>query len=210
MTKKEIVNYFIRHIKIMFKDIISGDKERFKKQFANLLTLTRGIVSPILIVISICIHSLNLSFAIILVSALTDCFDGWYARKNGYVSEFGTLLDTICDKVFSLCIIIPVMQIAKSFFIIILIIEMIISAINMYLHVSGKSPKTSKFGKIKTIILDATLVLCYLSLITSINERVVSACLVTAIVFQIIACVDYFVKLLGQVRLTKIENNVIQ
>ncbi|MBP3707666.1 MAG: CDP-alcohol phosphatidyltransferase family protein [Clostridia bacterium] len=208
MTKKEIVNYFIRHLKIMFKDIISGDKERLKKQLANILTLTRGILSPILIVISICIHSLNLSFAIILISALTDCFDGWYARKNGYVSEFGTLLDTICDKIFSFCIIIPVIQIAKSFFIIILIIEMIISAINMYLHVSGKNPKTTKLGKIKTIILDATLVLCYFSLITNINERIVTASLVTTIAFQIIACVGYLVKLLGQVRLTKPKRSV--
>lgn len=205
MIKDGIIKYMIENFKNMFKDIFSGDKERFKKQFANLLTITRGILSPIFIIISLVIHSLELTFAIILISALTDSFDGWYARKNGYVSEFGKILDAICDKIFSICIIIPVIPIAIPLFIIILIIEMIISLINSYFQVTRGNANSSDLGKLKTIILDATLVICYLSLICHINHGMVIGCLVVTILSQIVTCAGYLYKLKEQLSTKKGE-----
>jgi len=202
MGEKGIFSYVALNLKKMFKDITSGDKERFKRQFANLLTLTRGVLAPIFVVIFLCTHSLKFLFITILLSALTDCFDGWYARSFGYVSEFGALLDTVCDKVFIICIILPIMTLilpktTKSLplFIIILILEVIISIINVYSKLMKKQhPKSSLVGKIKTVVLDVTLVICYLSLILNINKIVILVFLSITIVMQIIAGIDYLIK----------------
>lgn len=192
MKNKISTNKFIiENTKKMFKKIFSGDKENFKSEFANLLTMSRGILAPILIIISILIDSLTMSFIVILVSALTDCFDGWYARHNGYVSEFGALLDTISDKIFIFCIILPVIKTNLNKFIIILLLELIISTINAYFHFKGKTTKSSILGKIKTIVLDSTLVLCYLSFLININQIAINTLLVITIILQLVACINY-------------------
>ena len=92
----------------IFKDIISKDRERIKKQIPNLLTLIRGTLAPILMIIATILNKIELAFIIIAISAFTDCIDGWFARKYNVVSEFGALLDTICDKLFTVCVILPI------------------------------------------------------------------------------------------------------
>ena len=88
--------------KKLFLDVTSKDKERIKRQIPNMLTLIRGALTPILLVIAIIIHNIQFAFIVTVISALTDCFDGWYARKNNVTSEFGAMLDTIADKLFIL------------------------------------------------------------------------------------------------------------
>src|SRR5690606_39865719 len=39
-------------------------------------------------------------FALYVLAALTDFFDGWAARKFNQISAFGTFLDPISDKIF--------------------------------------------------------------------------------------------------------------
>lgn len=190
--------YLVRSTKQMFKDITSGDKEKFKRQFANLLTISRGILAPILIIISLIIDSLTMSFIVILVSALTDCFDGWYARHFNYVSEFGALIDTICDKIFILCVILPVLTTNYIVFSIILSLELLISIINCYFHMKGKKTSSRISGKIKTIILDTTLVLCYLNFLFNIPSLIINIFLTITIISQVIASINYVVVLSKQ------------
>lgn len=186
-----MVNYLLDNFKIMFKDIFSGDKEKFKEQFANLLTSIRGALAPILIIISLIIDSTKMSFIIILLSAITDSFDGWYARKNGYVSEFGAVLDTICDKIFTFCIILPIVKVSPYLLIAILIMEIMIGILNSYVHLKGSSNKSSILGKIKTAVLYITIVLCYLSLLLNFNKLIIISCLIISIILQVIAFLDY-------------------
>ena len=114
----------------MFQDLFSKDKNRIRSQIPNLLTLVRGVLAPIFIIISLCIDSLLMTIIVIAISALTDSFDGWYARKYGYVSEFGALIDTICDKFFIFWIILPIIKTKPFLFMIIIFLEFCISVIN--------------------------------------------------------------------------------
>jgi cardiolipin synthase len=66
----------------------------------NLLTISRIVVIPV-IFLSIYIHgAVWATFAAVLfiIAAITDYFDGYFARTRGETSVFGKLLDPIADK----------------------------------------------------------------------------------------------------------------
>ncbi len=69
----------------------------------NQLTLLRIALTPVFIVLLLSSSSLcrQISLLVFIVAALTDWYDGWIARKLGYVSRWGKFLDPLADKVLS-------------------------------------------------------------------------------------------------------------
>ena len=66
----------------------------------NLLTISRIVVIPV-IFLSMYIHSAfwaMLAAILFIVAAITDYFDGYFARARNETSAFGRLLDPIADK----------------------------------------------------------------------------------------------------------------
>ncbi len=66
----------------------------------NLLTISRIVVIPV-IFLSMYIHSAfwaMLAAVLFIVAAITDYFDGYFARARNETSAFGRLLDPIADK----------------------------------------------------------------------------------------------------------------
>ena len=67
----------------------------------NILTLLRIAIIPIILVLLINGSSqieVFWAFMLFVISALTDFFDGWLARKLKQESDFGRLFDPIADK----------------------------------------------------------------------------------------------------------------
>jgi CDP-diacylglycerol--glycerol-3-phosphate 3-phosphatidyltransferase len=69
----------------------------------NSLTVFRIILTPVFIILlfSESPISKELSLVIYIVAALTDWYDGWVARKYGYISRWGKFLDPLADKILS-------------------------------------------------------------------------------------------------------------
>lgn len=69
----------------------------------NQLTLLRVVLTPVFVIMLMSSSSLvrQLSLIVFIVAALTDWYDGWIARKLGYVSRWGKFLDPLADKVLS-------------------------------------------------------------------------------------------------------------
>ena len=69
----------------------------------NILTLSR---IPLLFAVVGLLHldskwhwPATVAFVVFVIAALTDYFDGYYARKMKLVSDFGKLMDAITDKI---------------------------------------------------------------------------------------------------------------
>jgi len=69
----------------------------------NQLTLLRVILTPVFVILVMSESSLQLqlSLVVFIIAAVTDWYDGWIARKLGYISRWGKFLDPLADKILS-------------------------------------------------------------------------------------------------------------
>jgi len=67
------------------------------KHIPNILTLVRFIlIIPIVIFISL--ENFILALVFLVLSGVTDVLDGAIARKFGFITDFGKLMDPFADK----------------------------------------------------------------------------------------------------------------
>src|ERR1700735_2020420 len=72
-----------------------------KKQLPNILTYSRILIIPLLVLIFLCFHSKLSDWAcavLFLYASITDFFDGYLARAWHAHSNLGKFLDPIADK----------------------------------------------------------------------------------------------------------------
>jgi len=156
--------------------------KKFQKMLPNILTSSR-FFAPFIIV-PIALSNLSTAFIITIIFALTDAFDGYFARKYNAHSEYGRILDTICDKVFAVGITIPIL-IINPIIIITIVLEAIISGINLHSANKNNNPKSTYLGKFKTCVLSLNLILNYLNFIS------IPIILITNAI-QLITAIDYY------------------
>ena len=69
----------------------------------NQLTLLRVLLTPVFVALLLSTTPLylQLSLVVFVIAALTDWYDGWAARRLGYVSRWGKFMDPLADKILS-------------------------------------------------------------------------------------------------------------
>ena len=75
-------------------------RNNLTKQIPNLFSILRIFLSAV-VLFSFSIHFRLLSIVVIVAGALSDFFDGYFARKFHLESSFGQIIDPIADKFFA-------------------------------------------------------------------------------------------------------------
>lgn len=136
---------------------------KLKRNIPNIITISR-IVSLILGFVFFIKNKIILSLIFYIYGAVSDAFDGYFARKLSAYSKFGQYLDAISDKLYFLSLII-ILLIYKYYLIVIpLIIELTISVINYLILKKNKKVFTERVGKYKTTLLIIDLILGIISI----------------------------------------------
>lgn len=191
--KQEIINDF-KSFKTDLKN------KNYKKQIANILTSIR-LLSPFILIPLFYFNKLKIAFIMIIIFALTDTFDGYFARKYNAISTFGKYLDSFVDKVFALTIlislIIKTVIYNNNFYLIIItiILELIISCINLYSFFKELKPSSTKWGKIKTIFLFSLLALLFLNKVINLPSNLLLIFNIITIILQLITIISYFMQI---------------
>jgi len=125
----------------------------------NLLTLSRipilfGIVAFLYLPFT---GASTIAFVLFVIGALTDWADGYYARKQGLVSNFGKLMDALTDKVFMVGLFIALLAShvlppwTLPLLLLILSREFLITGLRLVAASSGIVLAAEKSGKHKTV-----------------------------------------------------------
>lgn len=151
-------------------------KENLKSLFSgcltvpNLLSLIRILLIP---VFGVLFYNGHIGWAVIIliVSGLTDFFDGKIARKFNQISELGKMLDPVADKLTQITIAIviflefnkstdPTLQWFKWVFLFFLFKELLMVVVGAIMLACGLRPVAAEiYGKIATFVFYAVMVL---------------------------------------------------
>lgn len=132
----------------------------------NQLTLLRILLTPAftLLLFSDSPTNKQLALLIFCLAAITDWYDGWVARRWGYITRWGKFLDPLADKVLTSAAFISFVFIgyASAWMVWIIVVrDLLITFLRSYSEFKGKPVETIRFARTKTF---CQLVVIYLFL----------------------------------------------
>lgn len=160
----------------------------------NKLTMLRVIMVPIFMIAYMYTPYNILSMLIFVLAFLTDMLDGYLARKNNQVSNFGKIMDPLADKLLVAAAMVLLTKnglVNEWITIIVLAREFAVSGIRIAAAAEGNVVAASSWGKIKTIWQFVAITLALI-----INEKniVVDIFMWVNLALTVLSGVDYIVK----------------
>jgi CDP-diacylglycerol--glycerol-3-phosphate 3-phosphatidyltransferase len=75
----------------------------------NIITVARIAICPVIFALALSdsVPGRTAAFVLFVAAALSDLWDGYLARKHGWITDVGKLLDPIADKLLIVCTFIP-------------------------------------------------------------------------------------------------------
>jgi len=135
----------------------------------NTLSLLRVFLAPVFLFLFLSDSktAIFLSFIVYTFAALTDWYDGWYARKYGYKTKWGQFIDPLADKILTSSAFIGFYLIKQKnpmifgtfepvpiwiLISIIILRDIVLTIARSVQEIRGKNFKTSLISKTKTFI----------------------------------------------------------
>ena len=142
----------------------------------NQLTILRIILSPIFVFFILINNTQSriIASAVYLFASITDLYDGYIARKYGFVTEFGKFLDPLADKILTTLAFLSfwILGYIRLWMVLIIILrDVLITTLRVYASSLEKPIITRWHGKIKTFSQNALIyiVLLFINLETYSN-----------------------------------------
>jgi CDP-diacylglycerol--glycerol-3-phosphate 3-phosphatidyltransferase len=179
----------------------------FKKEISNpnRLTLYRIAAVPIIVILMIYDNEVCSFFAALQfsVAAITDYFDGYFARKRGMVTSFGKIMDPVADKLLiSLSLIMLVAHNRVPAWMVCVIIgrEIAVTGLRSIVAEKGEDLSASNLGKYKTGFQIGAIIplLLHYPILLGLNAQAIGEVMIWgALIFTVWSGIDYFVKYKG-------------
>ncbi len=127
---------------------------------ANILTVSRLVILPVVVLLMFIPQSWAAAVCLTfyIAGAVTDWLDGWVARKYDQITEFGTFLDPIADKIYVVTIMLMLVateRITGVFVLLVIVIlarEFMVSGLREYLGPKNVKLPVSALAKWKTAV----------------------------------------------------------
>ena len=121
----------------------------------NQLTALRILLTPVFVVFFLAsdLYLTQLSLLVFTLAALTDWYDGWVARRWGYVTRWGAFLDPLADKVLTSAAFFAFLSLhlVPTWTVWVIIVrDITITLLRSYSEYKGKPIDTSSLAKTKT------------------------------------------------------------
>ena len=167
-----------------------------KMNVPNTLTIIRVLLIPFFVAFMLCnitAYDNYIALAIFIVASLTDTLDGYLARKNNQVTNFGKFMDPLADKLLVMSAMVWFVEVgwmpAWAFFIVIAR-ELAVTGLRLVAVEQGLVIAAGKSGKVKT----ASTMVCICLPLAIPNETLRLVCVAVILVTTVYSGVEYFVK----------------
>src|SRR5689334_990172 len=163
----------------------------------NSLTLFRIFLVPFLVVVLLTKYSDFLGLGIFLVAAITDFFDGYFARRMKKMTRLGALLDPIADKLLMSAAFISLVELglARAWMVVIIIgREFAVSGLRSIAAQQGVTIAASPLGKTKMVAQVFAIGLLIVSYELGEFRFLSELALWVVVLFSLVSGVDYFLK----------------
>ena len=160
----------------------------------NKLTILRLIMIPVFMVFYMYIKIPFISVVIFALAFLTDMLDGYIARKNNQVSDFGKIMDPLADKVLVAAAMVLLTQsgiVSPWVTVLVLAREFIVSGVRMAAAAEGNVVAASLWGKAKTMWQFAAITL---ALLFNNKNLFIDILMFINLVLTVLSGVDYLIK----------------
>ena len=123
----------------------------------NQLTILRILLTPVFLAFLFSANPFlrQLSLLVFIVALLTDSYDGWVARRWGYVTRWGSFLDPLADKIVTSAALIAFvfLGLTPAWPIWLIVVrDIAITLLRSYSEFKGKPFDTSRLAKTKTFL----------------------------------------------------------
>lgn len=164
----------------------------------NQLTLGRVVAVPFFIALYLLGWDIFAAVLFILASA-TDALDGYLARKNNLVTNFGKIMDPLADKVLvisALVLLVESGDVAGWMLIVILAREFAVAGLRTVAAADGKVIAAGLTGKIKTVLqmLAVPLLLLHNWPFSYINFPMDQVLLWACVIMTVVSGTEYIAK----------------
>jgi len=170
----------------------------------NILSMFRLLMAPVFVFLYFSGYTYASLYAaiIFLIASITDVLDGMIARKYGYTTELGKILDPLGDKVmtFTVLICITVDKVIPVWIVIVFAIKEALMGIGgLILHKKVSSiPYSNYLGKAATVVF---FVVCsVLILFPDVPKSTAMIMMIVAIMIMVLAFISYLATFLKIIR----------
>ena len=166
----------------------------------NKLTVFRACMVPVFVFVMLWDglgeYGKYVAAAVFILASATDWLDGFLARKNGLVTDFGKFMDPIADKLLVCSAMICLVENdALAAWIVIIIIgrEFIISGFRLVASDKGTVIAASYWGKFKTVFQMIMVILLILDL-GGVFDTIAEVVVWISLILTVISLIDYLYK----------------
>lgn len=164
----------------------------------NRLTVLRVIMIPFFVVFMLTdfagAASRYIALAIFCVASFTDFLDGYLARRDNLVTNFGKFMDPLADKLLvcsAMICLIPSGKLETWIVLAIIAREFIISGFRLVASDNGIVIAASYWGKFKTVSHMAMIILLILDFQNPVMQVITEAVKWIAVILTIVSLADY-------------------
>jgi CDP-diacylglycerol--glycerol-3-phosphate 3-phosphatidyltransferase len=123
----------------------------------NQLTFLRILLTPVFLTLLFSSDPVlrQLSLVVFIIALLTDWYDGWVARRWGYITRWGKFLDPLADKVVTSAALIAFiyLDLVPPWTVWVIVVrDIAITLLRSYAEYKGKPFDTTRLAKTKTFL----------------------------------------------------------
>ncbi|ODN30124.1 CDP-diacylglycerol--glycerol-3-phosphate 3-phosphatidyltransferase [Fervidobacterium thailandense] len=144
------------------------------------------IVATALIVLFLYLKMNVLAFVLFLLASVSDCFDGYIARKTGQVTNLGKVLDQMSDKILitSVLVIFTEKGLTPGWLVVAMVFrDTLVSIVRIMASEGGKIVAANYLGKLKTVSQMVLVIGLFLQILGFSQLRFINSVLVYVTMF---------------------------